>query len=147
MYIDKSATIQNIKIWDVKDGPIKELKPLCRKMAAEGSVLLENNGVLPFKQGTKVAVFGRNMEGYIKSGTGSGGLVRVEKEPCIIDSFRENGVFVMDEELVSVYEEWIKDHPFDNGHGWLPSPGARLKCPFRTSWLKLRHRKMMLRLF
>lgn len=75
MFIDKNVEIQGKKLWEVKPGPVKELLPLCRKLAAEGSVLLENNGVLPFSKGTKVALFGRTQETYIKSGTGSGGLV------------------------------------------------------------------------
>ena len=122
MLINKNIEIQGKKLWEVKPGPVKELLPLCRKLAAEGSVLLENNGVLPFKEGTKVALFGRTQETYIKSGTGSGGLVRVEKAPCILESFRENGVFSIDEELATVYQNWILENPFDNGHGWATEP-------------------------
>ncbi len=129
MLIDKNIQIQGKKLWEVKSGPISELKPLCRKLAAEGSVLLENNGILPFKKGTKVAVFGRIQETYIKSGTGSGGLVRVEKEPCILVSFRENGVFRIDEDLAQIYAEWIKDNPFDNGHGWATEPWSQKEMP------------------
>ena len=40
----------------------KEVTPgmpeLLRRAAAEGAVLIENNGVLPLKEGTKVALFG-----------------------------------------------------------------------------------------
>ena len=82
MIIDKSTIIQGKKLWETTPGPLKELKPICRKLAAEGSVMLKNEGVLPFEKGEKVAVFGRTQETYIKSGTGSGGLVRVEKVPC-----------------------------------------------------------------
>ena len=90
MIINKNIEIQGKKLWEVKPGVVKELRPLCRKLAAEGSVLLQNNGVLPLKANTKIALFGRTQETYIKSGTGSGGLVRVETPPCILNSLREN---------------------------------------------------------
>ena len=82
MVIDKSMIVGGKQLWETAPGPVKELKPLCRKMAAEGSVLLKNDNVLPFSKDERVAVFGRTQETYIKSGTGSGGLVRVEKAPC-----------------------------------------------------------------
>ncbi len=103
MIIDKEKTIGGLKLWENGFSAVQELNPLCRKIAAEGSVLLENDGVLPFKKGTRVALFGRNQEGYIKSGTGSGGLVRVQKAPVIWDSFNENGIFRIDSDLVEIY--------------------------------------------
>lgn len=46
---------------------------LSRVAAIEGTVLLKNNnGLLPFKKGTKVAVFGSGQIDYIKGGGGSG---------------------------------------------------------------------------
>ncbi len=50
----------------------KEHIKLSREVATEGSVLLKNNGVLPLKHGTRVAVFGKAQYDYIKGGTGSG---------------------------------------------------------------------------
>ena len=136
MLIDKNIEIQGKKLWEVKPGTVKELLPLCRKLAAEGSVLLKNNGVLPFNKGTKVALFGRTQETYIKSGTGSGGLVRVEKAPCILESFRENGVFDIDEELAQFYAEWIAENPFDNGHGWATEPWSQKEMPLSDELVK-----------
>ena len=129
MIIDKNVEIQGKKLWEVKPGVVKELQPLCRKLAAEGSVLLENNGVLPFKTNTKIALFGRTQETYIKSGTGSGGLVRVEMTPCILDSFRENDRLILDEELAQIYAEWTKENPYDNGHGWATEPWSQKEMP------------------
>ena len=136
MLIDKNVEIQGKKLWEVESGPVKELLPLCRKLAAEGSVLLKNNGVLPFSQGKKVALFGRTQETYIKSGTGSGGLVRVVKTPCIIESFRENGVFSIDEELAKVYADWIVENPFDNGHGWATEPWSQKEMSLSDELVK-----------
>ena len=129
MIIDKEKTIGGLKLWENGFSAVQELKPLCRKIAAEGSVLLENDGVLPFKKGTRVALFGRNQEGYIKSGTGSGGLVRVQKAPVIWDSFNENGIFRIDSDLVEIYKSWIADNPYDNGHGWATEPWVQKEMP------------------
>ena len=48
----------------------KEYIQLSRKTAGEGMVLLENNGLLPFKQGTTVALFGIGSIDYVKGGGG-----------------------------------------------------------------------------
>lgn len=45
---------------------------LSRSAAAEGMVLLKNSGVLPFRPGAKIAVFGKAQIDYVKSGGGSG---------------------------------------------------------------------------
>ena len=45
---------------------------LARRAAAEGMVLLENDGVLPLKSGAKLALFGEGARRTIKGGTGSG---------------------------------------------------------------------------
>jgi len=44
---------------------------LSRKIATEGMVLLENNGLLPLQSGTKVALFGVGTLEYMKGGGGS----------------------------------------------------------------------------
>lgn len=45
---------------------------LSRKVATEGMVLLENNGLLPLKENTSVALFGIGSIDYVKGGGGSG---------------------------------------------------------------------------
>ena len=46
---------------------------LARRAAAEGMVLLKNEGhLLPFKRGTRLAVFGKAQADYVKGGGGSG---------------------------------------------------------------------------
>ncbi len=129
MKINKTATVQNIPYWQARRQPVAELLPLCRQMAAEGSVLLKNDGSLPFAKGSKIALFGRNQEGYIKSGTGSGGLVRVAKQPCLWDSFAAQNDLTLDGELVDIYKAWIAEHPFDNGHGWATEPWFQAEMP------------------
>ena len=53
----------------------KEIKNICSHAVAEGMVLLENDGMLPLGKSDRVAVFGRSQFEYVKSGSGSGGLV------------------------------------------------------------------------
>ena len=47
---------------------------LSRKVAGEGMVLLENNGLLPLQDGTKVALFGIGTLEYVSGGGGSGSV-------------------------------------------------------------------------
>lgn len=47
---------------------------LSREIAGEGMVLLENNGLLPLKKGTTVALFGIGSIDYVKGGGGSGAV-------------------------------------------------------------------------
>ena len=62
------------KTWDAT-----EFKKTIRAAASEGIVLLKNDDrTLPFKAGTRIAVFGRSQMNYYKSGTGSGGMVNVD---------------------------------------------------------------------
>lgn len=50
-----------------------EHRQLSRMAADEGIVLLKNdNALLPFKKGTKIAVFGKSQIDYVKGGGGSG---------------------------------------------------------------------------
>lgn len=106
---------------DIKS-PVEELRPLCRKIAAEGSVLLKNDGVLPLNKGTKVALFGRNQETYIKTGTGSGGLVNIVNVDSIVEAIENSGHLTVDNELKQLYQDWIRENPYDNGHGWATEP-------------------------
>lgn len=88
-----------------------------RRAAAEGCVLLKNNGALPIDKNTVTAVFGRIQNHYYKSGTGSGGLVNVSKVWSIVDGLRELGARI-DPELEEVYAEWEKSCPYTEGEGW-----------------------------
>ena len=91
----------------------KEFNEVCRKVGSEGIVLLKNeNQVLPLKKGTHISVFGRIQSNYIRGGTGSGGLVNVEYVVSILEGLRRAGLN-LNEELVQVYEDWEKEHPFD----------------------------------
>ena len=97
-----------------------------RQAVAEGQVLLQNqNHVLPLPKGSHVAVFGRMQLHYYKSGTGSGGMVNVNKVTGILEALEESENVQVYEPLVDVYREWEKDHPFDEGVGWGNEPWSQ----------------------
>lgn len=106
----------------------KEYARIARAMVSEGCVLLKNdNAALPIKTGEKVAIFGRIQFDYIKSGTGSGGMVNAPYVVSILDALKEEKDIEIDEELLSVYEKWTETHPFDKGEGWAKEPWSQLE--------------------
>ena len=112
---------------------IKELEEYSYLSAMEGSVLLENkNNVLPLKKGDRVSVFGRIQREYYKSGTGSGGLVNVKYVTNIVDELKKSSDIEINEELLSVYESWKKDNPFDYGCGWGQEPWCQKEMELDT---------------
>lgn len=98
-----------------------------RQMAAEGNVLLRNDGVLPLKKGTKVSLFGRIQFHYYKSGTGSGGMVNVNYVTGIYEALCDCEEISLNEELVDIYKKWDMEHPFDKGVGWGNEPWSQLE--------------------
>ena len=50
----------------------RNIRAVARKAAAEGMVMLENNGILPLKEGAALALFGQGARYTVKGGTGSG---------------------------------------------------------------------------
>ena len=110
---------------------------LARTASAEGCVLLKNdNSTLPLKKGDKVAVFGRMAFHYYKSGLGSGGLVNTRYVVGILDALRACKDIALDEELIGIYEKWIKDHPYDEGEGWGLVPWSQEEMPVTEEMLQ-----------
>lgn len=98
---------------------LEKYAALARQAAAEGCVLLENEDqALPLRTGEKVAVFGRMAFHYYKSGLGSGGLVNTRYVVGILDALKECKEIHLDEKLMRIYADWIKENPFDEGQGW-----------------------------
>ncbi len=100
----------------MKGEALEELKPLCRKAAADSAVLLRNyDDFLPLKADDRTALFGRGGYEYTKCGTGSGGNVNVRETPSVVDGLRDNAFKGIDTDLEKIFLDWIKEHPFDNG--------------------------------
>lgn len=76
----------------------KEHRELAREAAREGMVLLKNeDGLLPLKHNSKLALFGKGCFDYVKGGGGSGEVV-VEKLITLYDGLKQQA------DTVTVYE-------------------------------------------
>ena len=111
--------------------PLEGFAEFSRKVAAEGAVLLKNEGnVLPFQHSENVSIFGRTQVDYYRSGTGSGGSVHVSHTTNLLDGLRSKKNLTVNEELAAVYEKWIVSNPFDNGGGgWAAEPWHQKEMP------------------
>ncbi len=89
----------------------KEYAKYCRQVVAEGCVLLENDGTLPFSKNDKVAVFGREQFEYVKSGTGSGGSVNCEYVTDINSSIKKR--MNIDEIVEDYYKKFLEENSYD----------------------------------
>ncbi len=107
-----------------------EYAKISRQAAAEGAVLLKNdNKALPIKSGETVSVFGRIQLDYYKSGTGSGGMVNTKYVTGIVDALKSHNNIKINKELLTIYENWTKDHPYDHGMGWAGEPWSQEEMP------------------
>ena len=75
---------------------------LARRLAAEGMVLLKNDGLLPLDPSTSLALFGGGAEKTVKGGTGSGD-VNNRESISLWQGLMEAGVAVTS-------EDWLKDY-------------------------------------
>ncbi|MCR5351310.1 MAG: glycoside hydrolase family 3 C-terminal domain-containing protein [Bacteroidales bacterium] len=78
---------------------------LVRKAAAEGLVLLENNGVLPLRDVKKVALYGVGSYDFIAGGTGSGNVNKAYVRN-VAEGLRANG-FEPDTDIETWYQQYI----------------------------------------
>ena len=115
---------------------LEKYATLARQAAAEGCVLLENEKqALPLREGESVAVFGRMAFHYYKSGLGSGGLVNTRYVVGILDALKECKEIQLDEKLLGIYANWIKENPYDEGQGWVVFHGLRKRWKLqRKCW-------------
>lgn len=83
---------------------------ILREAAAEGLVLLENNGILPLDPEKTVSVFGRCQHDYFYVGYGSGGDVNPPYKINLIEGLRQSGAVKLNETLVQHYRHF-SDQP------------------------------------
>ena len=134
MVNDMERTVNGYNLDNLEKAPVKELIPFCRKVAQEGSVLLKNDGVLPVKN-ENLSVFGRCQQDYYKSGTGSGGLVNIVYKTNIIDALKACDGIKINDELASLYKNWIAENPYDAGTGW-EQPWSQVEMPLSDETVK-----------
>ncbi|MBQ8638403.1 MAG: glycoside hydrolase family 3 C-terminal domain-containing protein [Lachnospiraceae bacterium] len=89
-----------------------ENREVARKAAAEGIVLLKNEGVLPLKKGARVALFGGGAVKTVKGGSGSGD-VNERESVSIYQGFAEAGLELSNQEwldrFAAVYQKARED--------------------------------------
>ncbi len=107
---------------------------LLREAAAEGTVLLRNDGVLPIKENQVISLFGRVQNDYIYVGYGSGGDVIKPYTVNLTEGLRNNGAN-LNEELASIYDKWCKENVPDHGF-WGHWPHYYDEMPIDDSTIK-----------
>lgn len=110
---NKLAQAQNVQ--DGAEAGDPATAALLRRAAAEGAVLLKNDGTLPLKG--KFALFGRVQADTFYAGYGSGGDVRRRYAVSILKGLR-NANAPLVSALAAAYEAWSAAHPIaDKGWG------------------------------
>lgn len=126
-YVMKTPRFKNHVFSD--DPDLKANAAIARKSAAEGIILLKNNGILPLKE-TKVALYGNGSYDITCGGTGSGNVNRAYTSQ-LYDGLEKKGIEVnkrlkdtylayMDYAMKKLYNErtmvmldFGREHPFD----------------------------------
>ena len=121
------------KGYQYKDDPdLKAHATVTRDAAAEGTVLLKNNGALPFADGVKkVALYG--VAGYrpIAGGTGSGNVNR-RYTVSVVEGLRKQG-YTVDDSMIDNYTTLLEKHDSTVNTldipWWMPKPVAKEILP------------------
>ncbi len=120
---------------DNLDKTVTEGMPgLLRTAAAEGTVLLRNDGVLPFSENETISVFGRVQNDYMFVGYGSGGDVIKPYTVNLMEGLK-NADAKINTELADIYAEWCKKNPPDHGF-WGHWPLYYEEMPVETSLIE-----------
>ena len=99
----------------------KEMSAACRAAAAEGIVLLKNDGTLPLRAEEETAFFGRVQNDYFYVGYGSGGDVNAPYRVSPMEAIRSKGVKI-NIELADTYKAWCEANvPFEGMWGMWPT--------------------------
>ncbi len=88
----------------------EEMKSTLRRVAAEGAVLIKNNGILPLKKDSVVSLFGRVQYNWFYTGYGSGGDVNRPYAVNLIDGVRNCSEIRLNEHLAKNYEKWCNEN-------------------------------------
>ena len=107
---------------------------MAKTVAEEGMVLLENNGVLPFEKGEKIAVFGINQIDFIYGGGGSGNFNSKNEQVDYISLYdalkakEDAGEVELYEKLLNSYETYYNNYWSKDGrtYGYGTRQGAAL---------------------
>ena len=94
----------------------------CRQAAAEGIVLLKNDGVLPLCKQEETAFFGRVQHNYFYVGYGSGGDVIASHRTSPMEALAQREDICYNTRLSKAYKAWCEANaPFDGVWGMWPT--------------------------
>ena len=113
------------------------MQELARKSAAEGCVLLKNDGTLPLKNEKPVSVFGRCQVDTFYVGYGSGGNVHPPKKVSFLEGLRNCEGITLNETVSKVYEDWChkKENLADPGTEWGKWPYFYPEMPLEDAFV------------
>ena len=100
------------KYYGLKPGTItnEELKhtQVVREVAARGMVLMENDGVLPLKHGTKIALYGSGAKNTEFSGLGAASFTSRE-EISIMEGLKRSGIVITSTAYLDQYAKLVQE--------------------------------------
>ena len=88
---------------------------MLRYAAAQGAVLLKNDGTLPLKKDTRVSLFGRVQKDWFFTGYGSGGDVNKPYAVNLIDGIKNCESLKLNENLAGIYSSWCDANEIYHG--------------------------------
>ncbi len=98
------------KSGDISEESINTASQLCEDIAAEGFVLLKNDGTLPLGENAKVNTFGWSSTNPVYGGTGSGSLSANYETISLLKGL-ENAGIQYNQDLVKFYTDWRTARP------------------------------------
>ena len=108
----------------------EEMMASCRRAAAEGIVLLKNDGILPLKAELETAFFGRVQNDWFYVGYGSGGDVNPHYLVSPMAALEARGDIAYNRELAAAYRTWSDSHEiFDGVWGLWPTHHEEMPLP------------------
>ncbi len=93
----------------------EKAKAQLRQLAAEGIVMLKNDGTLPLA-GKKVAIFGRCQYDYFYCGYGSGGDVNLPYKVSLAEALHNQDSIIINKEIDDFYSRMSSENPPDEGY-------------------------------
>lgn len=94
----------------VTDETVAEALPAAEEVAAEGIVLLQNDGLLPLADGGELNLFGWASSNPVYGGAGSGGINDLFETVSLVDGLKNSG-FSVNEDLLEFYQGYTSDRP------------------------------------
>ena len=92
----------------VSDALAQEASAVALKIAEEGFVLLENEGILPLKDTKKLNLFGWSSTNPVYGGAGSGGINDLYTKVSLIEAIRNAG-FEINQDLIDFYTGYAEN--------------------------------------